>query len=169
MVTTTMRENANKLAFLAQQYPEHKLPQLLALFQMPAIDINATVWAAQELNFISEPDADTEEVKLLRPPKIWNFGPVEKELEDLIIYSFTQLAKKEVDLEENYMANWTAGYTGQDTLIAAKHLIEQHKLASYEIEDGENSYTFFTLYENSEQLWGSKQFKKPPVSGDKAE
>ena len=39
-------------------------------------------------------------------------------------------------------------------------------IAEYEIEDGENKYVFYTLYQNRDKLWGRKQFKADPLAVD---
>lgn len=164
MITEQTRRNAHKIAFLLEQYPDHNIDKIMSLLQMPPIDINAGVWAAVELKLISEPDLKKGgAVQLLNKPKKWDFGPNITDLCTNIIYCFNKLALKEQDLEENYLTNWLGGYSSQDTLIAIKLLISEQKLAEYEIEDGENAYTFFTLWDNREQLWGRKQFKVDPL------
>lgn len=165
--TPKMVENANKFAYLVQQYPEHNLDQLVALLQMPAIDINTAIWAAQDMSLVSPPDKQTKFVQFLVETPAWNFGEVEANLEIALMYAFGRLAAEETDLEEHYLSQWTAGYTSHDTLIALKRLIETKKLAQYAIEDGDSTYQFFTLFENKNELWGNKQFKKAPLEPKK--
>lgn len=167
MKTRKMTENAHKIAFLISAYPEHTLNEIIKLVELPAIDINTAIWTAQELGFISQPNKETARLDVLKLPKVWNFGPEEGALEDAILYSFQQLAKKETDLEENYLTEWTRGYSAHDVLIAMKQLINDKQLAEYTLNDtGKDGvvtpYTFYTLYENGEQMWGKKQFKKEP-------
>lgn len=164
MSKLNMTENANKIAFLVESYPKHTMSQIIALVQLPAIDINAAIWYATELGFIGEPDEKTGVPPLLNRPMVWNFGEAEGDLEDELVYCFKQLAKKETDLEENYLSNWTAGYSNHDTLIAVKSLEQEGVLAQYQIEDKENKYIFFTLAENKDKLWGQHQFKENPLA-----
>lgn len=168
MKSNTMLENANKVAYLIQQYPDRSLPEIINLLELPGVEINTAIWYATELGWISEPDKDEGAVRFLEAPKDgWRFGPRIEQLKDMLVYSFEKLAKKEQDLEENYLSNWTAGYTTQDTMIAVRSLIKEDKLlADYEVEDGENKYTFYTLEKNREQEWGRKQFKKEPTAPD---
>jgi hypothetical protein len=168
MTTRKMLENANKVAFLIESYPNHTMTQIIELLQMPAIDINAAIWYAQEVGFINEPDGETQIATIKNKPETWDFGSDVADLEDTLLYCFKELAKTERDLEENYLANWTAGHSAMNVMIALKHLENNRELVQYEIEDGENAYVFFTLYENSEQLWGRKQFKTDPM-GEEAE
>lgn len=172
MISKKMQHNAHKFAFFVETYPEHTVAQIIAILEMPAIDINCAIWAATELGIISEPDKETNMTAILKKPEVWNFGKVEADLEDALLYSFQQLAKKETDLEENYLSQWTGGYTSHDVMIALKQLINDEQIASYELEDtltmkgknGEpNIYTFFTLYENRDKQWGAKQFKQSPI------
>lgn len=172
MITTKMLENANKVTFLFEAYPEHTVNEVIKLLEMPAIDINAGIWAAQELGFITAPDPVTNHVTLIKKPDLWDFGDAEGDLEEAIMFSFQQLAKKETDLEEQYLAQWTQGYPAHDVLIALKQLLADKQLATYELEDKEadgtsSTYTFYTLYENGEQLWGKKQFKQEAVADGK--
>lgn len=163
MKANKMLNNANKVAYLVQQYPEHKLEQIVALLGMPAIDINTAVWYAVEVGFITEPNKETGKIELAKPPKTWDFGPDYDSLEDMMLYAFQKTAKQETDLEEHYVSNWTLGHTSHDVIIAMLRLLEDKKIAKYVIEDGENPYTFYTLYENREKLWGRKQFKHDPL------
>lgn len=180
MITKKMLHNANKIGFYIQQYPDKKLPDLLNMLQSPAIDINTALWAAEELGWIAEPNKETGEVKLLTAPKTWEFGKAVDDLEDVLLYAFTKLNAKETDLEEFYISQWTMGYPSLDVLVAIKHLLVDKKLAEYEIEtpevdekgnevykDGEKvmeTYIFYSLYENGEQMWGRKSFKKDPLA-----
>ena len=73
-------------------------------------------------------------------------------------------------MEETYLSSWTNGYGSHDVLIAMKRLLDGHVLAEYEIEDGDNTYTFYTNYDTREQQYGRKDFKtdpKPPKKGKK--
>lgn len=168
MITKKMLHNANKVGFIVQQYPEHKLAEVIKLMAMPAIDINTAIWAAEELGFIGKPDRETGNLEFLVAPERWDFGPEVTDLQEALVYSFTELAKVEKDLEENYMSSWTQGYPTQDVLVAVKQLLVDRVLAEYEINDvdetgTDNVYIFYTLFENSEQLWGRKEFKKDPI------
>lgn len=169
MITPKMRENAHKFVFLMEQYPEHNVNQLIGLLEMPAVEMNNAIWTAIELGFITKPDPETKYATIKEKPKKWEFGDKVEELKAQIQYAFEQLTKDETDLEENYLSQWTQGYTGTDVMIATKLLLNSRVLASYDLEDGENVYTFFTLYKNRDKLWGKKQFKKEPVTAEKAE
>lgn len=165
MTSQRMFQNANKIAYLVQQYPEHKLTEIIGLLQMPAIEINTAIWRATEEGFISEPDKDNGTIELLKAPETWDFGTTVNDIKDMLLYSFAELSKKETDLEENYLSQWTAGYPTHDILIATRHLLETKELAQYMIEDKDSTYTFFTLYENRDKLWGRQQFKIDPLDG----
>lgn len=169
MVTKKIRYNAHKVAYLANQFPNHKLKQLVDLITLPQIDINAALWYAQELGLIKGINKDTEEVERGETPTEWDFGPEVAELETLLVYCVKQLGSDEADMEEVYMSNWTNGYPSHDVLIALKHLVNQKILATYELtdvqedEDGQDAsstYTFFTLFKNRSKKWGKKQFKE---------
>lgn len=175
MITTKMRENAHKIGFIVENYPDHKLNDVIKLFQMPAIDINTALWAAQDLILIGTPDPKTGTIEFLGAPEDgYNFGPTVTDLQEAIVYSFKELATKESDLEENYFSSWVEGYTTQDVLVSMKDLLNRRVIAEYEIKDTAakrkkgveiSVYTFYTLFENLEKLWGAKQFKKNPLTG----
>lgn len=172
MITKKMLENANKVTFLMLQYPEHSLVQIISLLQMPAIEINTAIWTAEEMGFIGKPDDETGITPVLSPPEPFAFGDNVKELEDMLVYALGKIAEKEQDIEENYLSNWTSGYSSHDVMIALKDLINDRVVASYIIEDSENDieeekaneYTFYTLFKNKDHLWGRKQFKIDPIA-----
>ncbi|MGI9028168.1 MAG: hypothetical protein ACR2FM_05020 [Candidatus Saccharimonadales bacterium] len=167
MITDKILNNANKVAFLVNQYPEHTLTQIIGLLTMPSVEINTAIWAATELDFITEVDPKTQKVQLgSKAPKTWQFGEDIDDLMAMIHYAFIQLAKKEQDLEENYVSNWTLGYPAQDVMIALNQLVNSKMLATYKLtdpKDTKSTYTFYSLYEFGEQMWGSKQFKEEPT------
>jgi hypothetical protein len=164
-------QNTHKFVYLIEQYPEHKLGQIIELLAgMSPLDINAAIWNAQEAGYISEPDADTQTVKLLRTPKKWDFGEDVQHLEHTFLYGFEHVASQENDLEEHAVTAWSQGYLPHDALIALKRLQENGQINQYTIDDTEesgavNTYTFFTLEENMGKLWGRKQFKNDPLAG----
>jgi hypothetical protein len=163
MVTQEIKDNAQKIAFLIEQYPQHTLKMIIQLLHIPSIGINAAIWYGKEQGYFSEPDGETGLCTILNPPSQWSFGKAESDLEDTILYCFEQMAKDEGDLEENGFSAWVAAYPAHDVLIAMKRLENEDKMAEYHIIDSENDYTFYTLFENLGKEWGKKQFKKLPV------
>lgn len=157
--------NALKFAYLVGEYPEKSATDLIALLQMAPIDINTSIWAAVELGYISEMDQETKHFELMKHPD-WEFGPEIEYLEEALTYAFEKINADEKDMEENYLANWLAGYPAHDTLIAVKHLLADEILHEYQIEDGENNYIFYTLKRNAGKNWGAKQFKENPLTGE---
>lgn len=164
--TDRIEQNAQKFAYLIKAYPEKTIPEIIGLFQLGPIDINSAIWAAVDLGYISEMDQEDQHAKILKEPKVWNFGVDESDLEFALEYAFKKLNAQEKDMEENYLSNWVGGYPAQDSLIAVKRLIEKDVLHEYQIEDGENAYIFYTLKENEGQNWGQKQFKTNPLTGE---
>lgn len=162
-------QNAEKLAYLIKEYPAQKVAEVIKLIHLPSIDINAAIWAAVDLGLIRQPDEKTGFAEFLKAPVEWDFGSDERHLENLIMYCLKKRAEKEQDIEEFFLTTWAMGYGPHDLLIATKRLLERKEIASYDIEDKTNkkapsTYTFFTLYGNSEQLWGRKAFKKDPLA-----
>ena len=174
-VTLQMIQNAHKLAYLIKAYPEKTAMEVIGLFRLSPIDINCAFWCAVEEGLISDVDEDSPKAKFLKSPRMWDFGGEERGLESALTYAFEKLNQKEQDMEENFLASWTTGYTPQDVLIAVKHLIEENVIAEYEIrdtlqnekgEDISSTYIFYTLKENADKKWGAKQFKVDPLAPD---
>lgn len=168
MITSKMRENAQKITYLATIYPDKPMSALIDIIQLPAIQINAGIWAAVELGYIADPNEQEGMVQVISTPDYY-FGETEEELEAHLIYCFSKLLFKEQDIEENYLSSWTNGYGSHDIIIAINHLIATNVIAEYEVEDAEkggevNAYRFYTSYETREQLWGKKQFKTEPIA-----
>lgn len=166
-ISEQLEHMARKVAYLVKAYPEHTMGKITTLIQAPAIVINGSIWAAQDLGYISEPDSKTGVSKLLKEPESWDMGEGLSEMKRLLVLAFTHLAEKETDLEEHYLSRWTQGFTSHDLLIALKQLEDDKVLAQYLLEDGKETYTFYTLYENRDKLWGRKQFKKDPLADGK--
>lgn len=168
--------NAHKLAYLLKCYPEKPFRStyneereietqgVMDMLVMPALDINTATWKAQDLGLVGNIDPETGIMPLLKEPDEWQFGEGQDNFQEAIVYGFKKLAEKESDLEEYSLNTWLAGYPPHDIFIAVKRLLETKQLAEYEIEDGENKYLFYCLYENREQLWGRKQFKSDPLA-----
>lgn len=165
MTTQKMLQNANKVVYLASQFPDHTLTQLIGLLQMPSIDINTAIWKAIELGWLSKPDSETGHIKVLQKPERWYFGEDIDDLQTTLLYAFEELATQETDMEEYSINAWLNGYPTHDFLVAMRVLIEDKQLHEYVIEDGKNKYTFYTLYRNKDKLWGRKQFKSDPLGG----
>lgn len=186
MVTQRVKENANKFAYLVKAYPEKNVNDIINLFRLSPIDTNCAIWLATELKWIKVEHRD-EVVELPDPqkknavikqetkvpyaeivelPESWDFGNEVKELEDTLTYAFEHINNDENDMEENYLSSWVQGYASQDTIIAIKRLIENEVLHEYQLEDGENKYIFYTLFKNKDKVWGQKQFKQNPLTGE---
>lgn len=172
MVRMKILENANKVTFLIENYPEKNLSEIIGMLQIPAIDINNAIWFATEQEWISEPDTDEGTVRhLKRPDDGYHFGQTVTGLQESIIYAFRKLAKKQTDLEENYLGHYLGGYKGHDSLIAMRDLMNKNAIAEYtiadDVQDDGSEYTFYTLAENRDKEWGRLQFKKAPESESK--
>lgn len=175
-LTGTSLENVHKLVFLANEYPGKKFAEIATMIQMSALDKNVAIWRAQDMRFLTVNEDDSYTVDEV--PTEWELGEGVTNLIELITYTFKRLARDEMDLEENSFGNWCVGYPVHDVMIAMKKLINDKVLTDYEIktkdevplskkEKGkgkkpelrESIYTFYTLYENMEMRWGTKQFK----------
>lgn len=162
-----IKENANKIAYIVQQYPDKTLEEYMQIWQMPSIHINTGIWYAVEQGWIAEPDPVSKKIEFLKAPKKWNFGEVVDDLVEMIPYAFAGLAKNEADMDEHQFSQWTLGYAPYDVLCAMKYLLEKGVLATYDItdhKDTESTYTFYTLAENAEKMWGRKFFKEDPIA-----
>lgn len=170
-----LSNNINKLTYLALEYPEKTITELGKMFSMSVLDINVMIWKAKEDGFLKI-NKKTGKVDVLkfRP----GFDPTIEELKDNIVYAFKKLAENKSDITDYELGQWAAGYNTQDYAVAVKQLLGQKILHQYELtnvteipaskkargrgkkpEKVEDTYTFYTLYENGEQEWGRAQFK----------
>lgn len=166
-----------KFVLLVRKYPNRTLNELLDKVDLPSVDLDFLVFNMVNSGIIEEPTQENPVV--LKPP--YNGENIQsyvcKELmkdENVLILSIKIgmvmefIAKTaEADIVENTMKMWLRGYPSLDQLAALTLLVETNKMAEYEIEDGENKYLFYTLYENKDKLWGRKQFKKDPLKTNK--
>lgn len=174
-----MHENANKFSFIAHAYPEHKLSDVLALLQLPSIDLNAAVWVSVDNGWIGQPALDGTFERLEKPEK-WAFGDSVLQIQSLLEYCLVKLAEKESDIEEYTLSEWASGHASHDLLIALQLLLNDGIIATYSLkdyvynEDGSkmvdeegktipSDYTFYTLFNNRKHQWGKKQFNITPT------
>ena len=157
-----------KVVFVASQYPDKDIKGVAETFNnMSPIDFNAACWRAQDCGYIFI-DKVTGKIDVLEIPEKWEFGEAVDHLIETTPYVLQKLAAVEADPEENFYANYVAGYVGFDVIIAIKYMLENNIMASYEVkdvsklEDGRevtDTYLFYCLPENVEKRWGENQFK----------
>lgn len=172
--------DVHKIVFLVSEYPKKTLSEVVKMLQqeyMPAIDINAAFWRAEDAGHLIV-DKKNDSAKVGTPPEKWEFGERVNALRDQIVYYLTFLARTEGDIEENYLNNLVLGYLPTDYLVAIKSLLNDRILGSYTITDTvelpvskkqkargkkpethKETYVFYSLLENMEKRWGEKQFK----------
>lgn len=157
----TTSENVHKFVLLARQYPDHTVGEIAELFQLPAIDMNVAIWAAEDCGMISV-DKKTKKITLVDLPESWPLGEDVEHLQNLIIETLEHFAEDKSDLEETYFAGWAAGYPTQDIFVATISLELSRRIVIYTVEDteAESEYTFYSLPENAPERWGQKQFEK---------
>lgn len=161
----------HKLLYLANEYPTKTIQGVGKLFHLSVLDLNAAIWRAQDYNYLTVNEDSKFTVD--RVPDKWEFGTEVETVMENVTYTLTRLAKEEADLLEIYLNNWAEGISPHDYLVAMKKLLSDRVIASYEIKDTvpvkgtvgkkgktrEEIYTFYTLFENLEHRWGTKQFK----------
>ncbi len=167
---STPKINAYKLAFLASQFPEKTIKELLGIFNIAPLSANLAGWKAEELGLI-EIDRETEQVEVLAVEH--QFGKEVDELKSDILYAYKKLSEEESDLEEGQLGVWAEDRQPEDLIIAVKLLLAEGKLASYTVttttiekkskrkkgaEVQEETYTFYCLPKNKMEQWGRKQF-----------
>lgn len=166
--------DVHKLTFLANEFPNKNLGELIGIFELSPLDLNSAIWRAQDHGFLHINEG-TSKVVVDTVPKKWEFGSAVEYLLEAIPYTFKKLAEQQSDMEENYFSNWTGGYTAQDVMVAMRKLIADKVMADYFVTDVSdskgkkeiNKYTFYTLAENRYHMWGRKQFKKDPLGKGK--
>lgn len=166
----------HKVVYLANEYPKKTIQEIAKMFDLSALDINNAIWRAEDMGYLVI-DADGKFTVDTVPEK-WEFGEGVADLRAQLIYYFKHMARKEADIEETYLGNVTVGYPSQDHFVVIKQMLSDRVLATYTLTDQleipvskkakargkqpevrEETYTFYTLWENSEQEWGRKQFR----------
>lgn len=175
--TDKQTHDVHKLVYLANEYPDKTIRELGELFAMTMIEVNSAIWRAQDLGLLFV-DKQTGYFKVEMVPEKWELGPEVEDLRVNILYVLGKLAEDEQDMEEHAFGVWTAGHGSHNVLTAMKSLLNENKVASYDLDDEQevpvskkakgrgkqpeivkNTYTFYSLWDNAEQQWGRKQFK----------
>lgn len=167
--STKLIEAAHRAAYVVYQYPDKKMDDLIELFKLPAIEFNAAFWLAEDLGLITELDPETNLFTFVKAPDDWTFGSSVEHLMEMITYGFQHMAARESELDEEQFGFWTLGYNPAHILIAMKRLIEKKVMATYDLTDPtdlKSTYTFYTLYENAEQMWSKNRFKVQPTGDE---
>lgn len=152
-------ELMHKFVYLANQYEKKNLSDLTLLFQVPSLDMNAAIWLAQDLGYVS---IEGKQVTVENIPSQWNFGDNSKTLMGTILYVIQRLNREEGDLEETKIATWCQGFPAHDYVLALNYLVNEKIVAEYrlkDLKDKKSIYTYYTLPCNLSEEWGKKQFK----------
>lgn len=160
--------DVHKVVFYANEYPEKGIREIAAAFkQMSPIDFNGACWRAQDEGYMTIDKTDGT-VKVLKTADKWEFGDAVEHIVTITPYVLSKLAEVEADPEENFYANYVAGYAEFDVLIAVRYMLKHNIIASYTVKDvseNENGekvteeYMFYTLPENLDKRFGEQQFK----------
>lgn len=163
MITQKISQNAHKFTYLVERYPNHSAAQIIAMFEMPGIDINTALWAAVEQGFIIDPKAHEGVTGIVHKPSSWSFGPEVEKLQEQLVYAFEHLAENETDMEEITLNGWVDGYPKHDFAVVMNRLLETGVLAEYQFEDthpeNDSKYTYFTLQKNLGKEWARHDMK----------
>lgn len=163
---TSLEQTAMQLAYIVKEYKEYKLPDLLRVMSVPAIDFNCAIWYAVNKGWINEPDKTTGFTEFKNDPEAWDFGDEINRLKDLVVFGLTETNKREIDMQWEHLSDWVLGYPPRYTLIVFKSLLAEEKIAMYQLTDPKDTksvYDFYTLPENRDKLWGKKAFKVQPT------
>jgi hypothetical protein len=155
-----MEENVHKLVYLAREYPDKTITEVAGLFSLPALEVNAAIWAAQDMGYIIV-DEKTKKATVDMVPDMWRFGKDISNIEGYLVYVFERLSRDETDPEENFLLTWMRGYPTHDVLVALKHVVDEGILSTYTVKNAGEKYLFYSLARNAEHKWGEKQFRKP--------
>lgn len=151
--------DAKKVAYLVSVYPKKNLQEIVAMLFMPAIAKDVAIWEAQVQKWV-----EVDKVAGTIRTTYEGVDPNEDEwitaIISRIMYGLRHENGREEDIDEVLFLEWLAGYPAHDVLISINMLMDQGRISNYEIKDGKNIYTFYTLAENLTQEWGKKRFKK---------
>lgn len=162
-------QDVHKITYLAQEYPDKKLTDLAAMFEIAPLDFNAAMWIAQDLGYIHfYKKSKNGKLKVKEAPEKWVFGENVERLKAAIPFVLGKIAEDESDMESEVFNAWCQSYFTQDRFIAMKQLMNEGVISEYTVEDIDhdedgkeykNEYVFYTLTENLDKQWGKKQFK----------
>ena len=148
----------HKVIYLAKVYPKKSLKQLIGIFNVSPIDINAAIWRAKDGGYM---EITSDHYKLPKLPTEWKMDEDVMQLMRQIKYVLEVQAREELDVVENLLSVWIDGYFSHDFFVAVNMMLEEKVIATYTIYSPkeESDYVFYTLAENAEKRWGEKQFK----------
>lgn len=158
MVTSIM-DDAKKVAYLVRRYPGKTIKDVLAMLAMPMISKDCALWEAERQGWVTIDKgagtiaATSEDVAIVEDDSI-------QAIMDRITFGLRHQNEIEEDIDEVQFLEWLAGFPPHDVLISINMMLGKGKISNYEVHDGENIYTFYTLPHNVSQGWGKKRFKK---------
>lgn len=162
-------ENIHEFIYLVHKYPKKKLGEIMKMFRMPIIDMNALLWAAEDQGMLSV-DKESGEITLSRIPTEWKFTSKTEELMQTLKEAMFYLNKHKEDVDEENLTSWTSGYPPSSAFIALNRLQDEGFIETYTIEDAGldtkkkgqkmiSHYVMYTLKGNKKHQWGLKLFK----------
>lgn len=176
-LSTKALQDVHKAVFICNEYQDKTIREVASLIELSALDINAALWRAEDMGFITVDD-EKRIFKINKLPEEWNLGEDVAFLRSQLLYAFSHMARSEADFEETYLSNSTKGYVAHDVVIVLKSLLSEGVIVTYDLtntteipnkskkargrgEPGEtvkDTYTFYTLAENAGKKWGLSQF-----------
>lgn len=160
MVTTVIND-AKKVAYLVETYPEKDLDDIVAILSMPNIAKDCALWEAELQGWIAL-DKEKRGIKYLGERKsiVPNEDDSTLNIKSRVLYLLRHENGRQYDIDEFTLLSWLTGYLPHDILIAINTMVDDKVIAHYNIVDKENTYDFYTLPENVSNAWGKKNFKK---------
>lgn len=164
------KQVANILAFYSYYHPQETIDEIALDFKIPAANIINGLYYGQnhKLFAVTKNGPQFKEINVLKEPKKESdYGADIDRVKSNIYEAVTNLNSDEEDITDDNLFIWL-GVPFTVSKVALQLLVNERKLARYNLVDSKDKskYTFYTLFENIEQHYGKKQFKRKATKKD---
>ena len=164
-------QTANILAVYSYYHPKETIDEIALDFKLPAaLIINALYWGERNGLFTAKKQGTQFKeitVTAMLDDNV-DFGKDFERVKSNILETITNLNSDGSDITDDNLFIWL-GVPFIIAKVALRLLVNEGKLVKYKItdpKDRKSVYLFYTLAENKDKFYGTKQFKVRPKEKD---
>lgn len=163
---------ANILAMYSYYHPKASVDDIALDFKIPvALIVNGLYYGEHNGLFIAKKEGPQFKEIIVQaiPDDNADFGKDLERVKTMIVETITNINSDEEDITDDNLFIWL-GVPLVVARVALQLLVANGTLVKYRItdpKDAKSKYYFYTLAENKDNFYGSKQFKRRPKKGKK--
>lgn len=162
------KQLAAQLVALVEKHPDKSTSEIAAMVGYSPLFIINAISEGEKRKWLVN-DMENDKLSLGEESIDWGeadlFGTENTRIQDEILRLIADKNSKEDDVEVGQLQFWGRGILPAALEIAIESVKKTDLVSSYEVVDpydDKSTYEFLTLKNHMGEMWGLKQFKKPP-------